>query len=298
MKPKVLFTIISFFLIQFTLLGQNMMEVRKEFKKKNIVSKEFKITKLDVKKVQKRYEEDENFDGNLTVFLINHKNKKLKSIEVSTDAYENDAEVFELINFDLFNVKKVLTTDIAHCACYCSTERYVWFITKSNKIVELPKIEEGDYDANGMKYANYVFSTEKPNQIQLVEFQDEYIKKGNYEPSNIRRKSKKILKTLYWNGKELSENDIKQKYIVNAKNGLNIREDYKLSAKKTGKLPYATIVEKVAETYKKLIINDNGKKVKGKWIKVKYKNSQLKETEGYIFDGYLKKYITTNAIKN
>lgn len=91
-----------------------------------------------------------------------------------------------------------------------------------------------------------------------------------------------------------------QEYFVNAKSGLNVRESNELSSEKVAKIPFGVIVEKVADTNETLTVNDNGKKVIGKWVKIKYNNYGYlvsKETthferEGFVFDGYLK------AIKN
>lgn len=86
-------------------------------------------------------------------------------------------------------------------------------------------------------------------------------------------------------------------YFVNAENGLNVRSEAGLSSEKVAKLPFGTMVTKIADTDVELIVEDNGKNLKGKWIKIKYNNylylvSEEKdqfEREGYVFDSYLKK---------
>ncbi len=81
-------------------------------------------------------------------------------------------------------------------------------------------------------------------------------------------------------------------YIVNAKNGLNVRAEGNLSSEKIAKLRFGTIVEIVAETDKILRIKDNGQAIKGKMVKIKYRNEYLSledGVEGYVFDAYLKK---------
>ena len=86
-------------------------------------------------------------------------------------------------------------------------------------------------------------------------------------------------------------------YFVNAENGLNIRADKKASSEKLGKLACGTMVEKIADTNITLTENDNGKKIEGKWVKIKYNNylylvskeKQSFEREGFVFDGYLTK---------
>lgn len=82
-----------------------------------------------------------------------------------------------------------------------------------------------------------------------------------------------------------------QDYFINAENGLNVRSQGDLSSKKIAKLRFGALVHKVAETDKTFIINDNGKQIKGKFVKIKFYNSYLStdDVEGFVFDGYLKK---------
>ena len=93
-------------------------------------------------------------------------------------------------------------------------------------------------------------------------------------------------------------------YFINAKSGLNVRADSNLSSPKVAKIPFGVMVEKIADTNQELIINDNGKEIKGKWVKIKYDNYLYlvsKETksfdrEGDVFDGFLKEIKTENLI--
>jgi hypothetical protein len=93
-------------------------------------------------------------------------------------------------------------------------------------------------------------------------------------------------------------------YYINAENGLNVRAEPELSSEKTAKLPFGVIVEKTLDTNTELSITDNGKQIKGHWVKIRYGNypylvSQETESykiEGYVFDGYLKKMKLENSI--
>jgi len=100
-------------------------------------------------------------------------------------------------------------------------------------------------------------------------------------------------------------------YLINAKSGLNVRSNYNLSSKKVAKIPFGVLVEKIEDTNKALTVNDNGKKIKGTWVKIKYNNydylvskeTKSFESEGYVFDGFLKKFendtiiITKNEVE-
>ncbi len=85
-------------------------------------------------------------------------------------------------------------------------------------------------------------------------------------------------------------------YYVTAPNGLNVRKSPNLSSIKKAQLPFGMEVEKIANTDAELTLQDNGKTVEGKWVKIKYDNytylvsnkKEQFEAEGYVFDAYLK----------
>ena len=92
---------------------------------------------------------------------------------------------------------------VDQCACYCDTSKYYWFVTNDDKLIELPIIEQQDYEFE-MKTLDYVFNT-KSNLIELIEFQDEMIKENENNDPIFKLKSKTILKTYKWSGTTLSE---------------------------------------------------------------------------------------------
>ena len=93
-------------------------------------------------------------------------------------------------------------------------------------------------------------------------------------------------------------------YFVNAENGLNVRSESNLSSIKIAKIPFGILVQKISNTNNKMTIDDDGKKITGHWVKIKYENypylvskdTKAFETEGYVFDGYLKKVIDDSII--
>ena len=128
----------------------------------------------------------------------------MKNINIFIETYENDGKVLELKKTKLKNIRKIIKLRIDHCACYCDTSIYYWLITDKNKWIALPTIEQEDYEF-GLKTKDYVFSSKKRSSIELYEYQDELIYEKDNEEPKIKRKSEKILKTLMWNGKILTE---------------------------------------------------------------------------------------------
>jgi hypothetical protein len=83
-----------------------------------------------------------------------------------------------------------------------------------------------------------------------------------------------------------------EKYIVTAENGLLMREDPDSNGKKIAKLNFGAEVTIVEKTENNQTIADDGKQIKGTWVKIEFKNFPMfvsNEEFGYVFDGYLKK---------
>ena len=178
------------FLFQIMVHGQKFIE-----------SNEFKLTKYDSSLFDKMISSNGEFNGYTKIYLTNNSENKLKEIDVFIETYENDSKVEELITTDFRNVNKIIRVIISNCACYCDTSKYYYLVTNDHKLVDLPTIEEEDYEFE-LKTKDYVFNA-KFDTIQLTEFQDE-MKDENGNPTFIL-KSKKILREYKWNGKELSE---------------------------------------------------------------------------------------------
>lgn len=87
-------------------------------------------------------------------------------------------------------------------------------------------------------------------------------------------------------------------YFVTAKSGLFIREKPNINSSKIGKLPYGSVIALLETTNKELEVTDNGKVIKGNWIKVAFYNAPFivsnfkgykHEEEGYVFSGFTEK---------
>lgn len=91
-----------------------------------------------------------------------------------------------------------------------------------------------------------------------------------------------------------------EKYSVTATNGLLLREKPNANANKIGKLYFGAEVTILEKTENSQTINDNGTKITGNWVKIKFQNDPTfisNEDFGYVFDGYLKeKSIIYNEI--
>lgn len=87
-------------------------------------------------------------------------------------------------------------------------------------------------------------------------------------------------------------------YFIDAENGLNVRSEGNLSSKKVTKIRFGAMVEKIADTDIIFSVSDNGKLIKGKFVKIKHRKEYLstEDVEGYVFDGYLKKQINDDLI--
>ncbi len=189
-KRTTILSILLFF--QFLVYGQEYYE-----------SEEYILTKYDTSLFEKMFSSNGEFNGNTQIYITDSLGNKLKEIEVFIETYENDSKVEEFITTDFKNINKIIRVVISHCACYCDTSKYYFFVNNENKLIELPTIEQEDYEFE-MKTKDYVFNAEF-NTIELIEFQDEMIKKNENDNPTFKLKSIKVLKKYKWNGKELNE---------------------------------------------------------------------------------------------
>lgn len=179
-------------LFQFLVYGQNFTQ-----------SEEFILTKYDTSLFEKMHSSNGEFNGNTQIYITDRGGNKLKEIVVFIESYENDSKVEEFITNDFKNINKIIRVIISQCACYCDTSKYYFLVTNDKKLIELPTIEEEDYEFE-MKTKDYVFNAEQ-NTIELTEFQDEMIRKNENDYPIFKLKSKKVLKKFKWNGKKLNE---------------------------------------------------------------------------------------------
>ena len=191
MKKRII--ILSILLLfQFLVYGQEYTE-----------SEEFILTKYDTSLFEKMFASSGEFNGNTQIYITDSEGNKLKEIEVFIETYENDSKVEEFITTDFKNINKIIRVVVSQCACYCDTSKYYFFLTNDKKLIELPTLEQEDYEFE-MKTIDYVFNAES-DSIELIEFQDEIIKENENDNPTFKLKSKKVLKKYKWNGNELNE---------------------------------------------------------------------------------------------
>ena len=97
--------------------------------------------------------------------------------------------------------------------------------------------------------------------------------------------------------------DLSEIYFVNAKNGLNVRDNNSLDGNKIDKLPYGSLVYLTKENQGELTVTDTDpvtgekKQIEGNWVglvSMNYKPTFFNEniTNGYAFNGFLTKVKT------
>ena len=84
---------------------------------------------------------------------------------------------------------------------------------------------------------------------------------------------------------------------VAAENGLIIREQPNQGALKLEVLDYGTALEIVEYTDLQLDLVDGGKKLSGKWVKVRSTDAYDLFEEGYVFNGYLTEQVLNKRFK-
>ena len=164
------------------------------------LSKNYSLSKFEYTQFIKLQSEKIDFNGYMPIYLNDKNGNKLKEIEVFAETYDNDGNVQECNQVKLSNIIKIINVNIAECTSICDNRSYYWLLNNNGNLIDLPIIEYEDYELE-MKFKNYEFL--ESDKILLVEYQDEFIEKGNYSINNIRRKSRKILETYIWNGKNI-----------------------------------------------------------------------------------------------
>jgi len=74
---------------------------------------------------------------------------------------------------------------------------------------------------------------------------------------------------------------------VSAENGLIVRAKPSRGANRIGTIDYGTQVEVTEHTNLQLDVLDNGKKLSGKWVKIRGTHAYESINEGYVFNGFL-----------
>ncbi|MDB4292716.1 SH3 domain-containing protein [Maribacter sp.] len=87
-------------------------------------------------------------------------------------------------------------------------------------------------------------------------------------------------------------------YTVTAKSGLTIRNEPNPGGLKIGKLAYGMTVTVVEKTDFTLTITDDGKQLRGNWVRVTFENSPEFTSQasfGFVFDGFLEKVASNTT---
>lgn len=140
-------------------------------------------------------------DKSTNIHIKDRAGNVIQDISVYPPTYSNDGKVEEMSVSWLQNVRKVVRLEISHCPCVCDHENYYWLVTNEGEWVALPILTPPDYEYS-LNHQEYQFSPEKPNLIELHEYQDEVILEEGKEPHFINV-SDKVLKRWYWDGEKV-----------------------------------------------------------------------------------------------
>jgi len=91
-----------------------------------------------------------------------------------------------------------------------------------------------------------------------------------------------------------------ESYAVTAKSGLTIRDEPNPSGQKIGKLEYGMVVNVIEKTDFTLTIIDEGRQVRGNWVRVTFENiskSVSAASSGFVFNGFLEKVTSDTTSK-
>ena len=172
-----------------------------------VKSESYNLTK--VRRIDTELLEDKDVD-NAVIYLEDSTHKKITTFKITTDAFDREYSIIhEMKSPSLLSVKRIVKARIVHCACYCNDDIYYWLITKQNKWIALPKIEQDNYEI-GNVYTEYIFPKNSKDTIELVEFKENInIESPNAEnPSgyDIERIYQKTIKVIKWDGNKLMLN--------------------------------------------------------------------------------------------
>ncbi len=221
-----------------------------------------------------------------TIFLKHKDGTTIIEIKVDAESYDNDAEIMEITNHNLDNIKRIISINIAECICGCSITNMYILETNNGNYIQLPNITYSAVESGEPEY-NYTFG--KKNTIYAIE------KTYNYVESGIELNAINRYKKLLWNGYkiidkiELASNS----YSVSAKKGLIVRDKPDLKGNKIDSLPFKSQVIVQEKTNETLELMDDGNLIKGHWVKVENFSSNKWKT-GYVFNGFLKKWKANN----
>lgn len=167
-----------------------------------VESKEFELTQYDTGLFEEMMTSNGAMDGNTEIYVIDQDANRLQAINVYIESYDNDAGVEEWNTTTLEGIRKIVRVLINQCACYCNTSKYYWLITHDNRFIALPVIEQEDYELS-LKTIDYEFNNDS-NVIEMVEFQDDMVRKNQNDVPTFNLKSKGVIQSYKWDGAALT----------------------------------------------------------------------------------------------
>ena len=158
-------------------------------------------------------------------------------------------------------------------------------------------------DAGNIDQLNEIaYDKDKASQFSAEgKYSDVNFPQGDY--SYLRINYNQNQEKLYSVASTWGKIDLSEIYFVNAKGGLNVRDDNSLDGDKIGGLPYGSLVYIAKENQGELTVNDTDpitgekKQIEGNWALVasmNFKQTFFNENVigGYAFDGFLTKVKT------
>ncbi|WP_442265584.1 SH3 domain-containing protein [Tenacibaculum sp. ZS6-P6] len=241
-----------------------------------VESKDFRISKIEKSNV-------DISDSQRTLNLYDKTGKVISALEIDAEFYENDAKVFEIRHHNLDNVNRVITFDIDECPCACTITKVYILETLDRKYIKLPDVTF-DIEEFGEPESYYTFGKKNTiyNTLKTYKYLD-----GKPKVDLILRQEK-----LTWGGLDIKQkHDLSQDLLITtAKKGLVVRDKPSLKGNKIGKFPFRTQIIVQEVTDQKLELYDEGKIIKGNWVRVEnYTNNNW--TIGYVFNGFTEKIL-------
>ncbi len=239
-----------------------------------VESKDFRVSKIDKSNI-------DFSDSERTLNLYDKTRKVIYSLEIDAEFYDNDTKVFEIRHHNLYNVNRIITFDVDECPCACTITKVYILETLDRKYIKLPNVVF-DAEEFGDPESYYTFGKKNTiyNTLKTYKYLD-----GKPIVDLILRQKK-----LTWGGLDIiQEKELSQDLLITtAKKGLVVRDKPSLKGNKIDKLPFRSQVIVQNKTDNTLELYDEGKLIKGNWVKVEnYRNNNW--TTGYVFDGFIEK---------
>ena len=233
----------------------------------------------------KRNKENEN---NLTIVLL-----KLDKV-----VYELDLNNFISPSYNMYlkNASDIIlnevdeTIELNYYQAFCGgVQSTLYFFRKDNKLIK--GIEVSQFSEPETEFFYQTVKSPKNKNLNQIWIEN---KVGTSYFENIEYKEivyfTDIEKYNLQNDSLIKLNPkIDNFYYVTAKSGLRQRTEPSVHSDTLELLPYKTKVNVLNETDIKIDLYDDGKLIKGRWMRIKYENQFIPGLSSYVFDGFLSK---------